>query len=403
MTVASAQHTGLRAVTRVVDERGDLVEHLASDGFAWIQDGIGFVTAGVAAVVEPRSAAAFLAAIEHDDEVGTAGTGPLAVGALPFDLTESHPLVVPQRIVGCLPDGRSWVTQLAPSVPEGPDRTEAPRSFTVEARTTHDEWCDIVRRALEVIERSELEKVVLARRVDVTTDRPIDVRRIVARLLDEQPGCFVYASDGLVGATPELLVRRRGVAVESRPMAGTVVGYGDDALARLHDSEKDARVHRPVPQAIAAALAPSCTMLVIPEQPCVVQFASVGHLVTPIEGRLSDPAPDAYTLAAALHPTPAVGGMPRDVALQTIAVLEPHPRGRYAGPVGWIDARGDGEWGVALRGAVMEGERATLHAGAGIVAGSIAENEWRETEAKLEPMLRALGVRDTSSPSARPT
>jgi menaquinone-specific isochorismate synthase len=125
--------------------------------------------------------------------------------------------------------------------------------------------------------------------------------------------------------------------------------------------------------------------------------------VTPIEGRLSEPAPDAYTLAAALHPTPAVGGMPRDVALQTIAVLEPHPRGRYAGPVGWIDARGDGEWGVALRGAVIEGERATLHAGAGIVAGSIAENEWRETEAKLEPMLRALGVRDTSSPSARPT
>jgi menaquinone-specific isochorismate synthase len=403
MTVASARHTELRAVTRAVDERDDLVEHLSPDGFAWIQDGIGFVTAGVAALVEPRSAAAFLAAIEHDDEVGAPGTGPLAVGALPFDLTESRRLVVPQRIVGCLPDGRRWVTQLAPSVPAGPDRAEAPRAFTVEARTTHDEWCEIVGRALEIIERGDLEKVVLARRVDVTANRPIDVRRVVAHLRDEQPGCFVYASEGLVGATPELLVRRRGLEVESRPMAGTVVGNGDDALARLHDSEKDAREHRPVPQAIAATLATSCTTLVVPELPRVVQFASVGHLVTPIEGRLSEPAPDAYTLAAALHPTPAVGGVPRDAALHTIAALEPHPRGRYAGPVGWIDARGDGEWGVALRGAVIDGAQATLHAGAGIVAGSVAEAEWRETEAKLEPMLRALGVRDARSQSARPT
>jgi menaquinone-specific isochorismate synthase len=302
--------------------------------------------------------------------------------------------VVPERIVGRLADGRRWITQLGPSVPAAPDATTAPTSFVVEARTSHDEWCEIVRRALDVIDRGELDKVVLARRVDVTADRPFDVRDVVARLRDGQPGCFVYAADGLVGATPELLVRRRGVHVESRPMAGTVVGSDDAAIARLHGSEKDAREHRPVPQAIADTLAPWCETLEVPDGPRVVRFAEVGHLVTPVEGRLSEPAPDAYALAAALHPTPAVGGTPRDLALRTIATLEPDERGRYAGPVGWVDARGDGEWGVALRGAVVDGARATLHAGAGIVAGSEPDAEWRETEAKLEPMLRALRVRD---------
>jgi menaquinone-specific isochorismate synthase len=392
VTVAPVPVDRLRAVTRVVDDHGDLVDELGTGGFAWLHDDGGFVTAGVAARVEPHRATALLAGIEHDDQLGIAGTGPVAVGALPFDPTLSSTLVVPRRVVGRLPDGRCWITQLGPSVQERIRPSVAATRFTIDERMSHDEWCDMVRRALEVIERGELEKVVLARRVDVTADRPFDMHALVTHLRTDQPGCFVYAAEGLVGATPELLVRRRGDRVESRPMAGTVVGSDDAALARLDESEKDAREHRPVPKAIAEALAPWCTALEVPDEPRVVRLASVAHLVSPVEGRLAAPAPDAWALAAALHPTPAVGGSPRDLALGTIAALERDDRGRYAGPVGWVDARGDGDWGVALRGAVVEGAHATLHAGAGIVAGSEPEAEWRETEAKLEPMLRALGV-----------
>jgi menaquinone-specific isochorismate synthase len=393
MTTATIFDAGLRAVTRIVDDGDDaLVADLAPDGFAWLQDGIGFVTAGVAARVEPHEASEMLATIEHDDDIGLPGTGPVAVGALPFDTSAPGGLVVPQRVAGRLPDGRRWVTQLGPSTPVDRTRVAWPTSFTAAEHPPRDEWRAMVQAALDVVSRGELEKVVLARAVDVTADRPFDVRGIVARLETGEPGCFVYACDGMVGATPELLVRRRGDRVESRPMAGTVIGNDDAALARLDGSEKDMREHQPVPRAIADALAPWCTELDVPAAPEVVRLASVAHLVSPVAGRLRSPEPDAWALVAALHPTPAVGGSPRELALRTIAALEPASRGRYAGPVGWVDARGDGDWGVALRGASVEGTRARLHAGAGIVAGSDPEAEWRETEAKLQPMLGALGV-----------
>ncbi len=393
MTAAPVPVSRLHAATRIVEGADDLVDTLTPDGFAWLYDDVALVASGVVTRVEPHRAVELLTSIEHDDEVGLPATGPVAVGALPFDPSASGELVVPRRVVGQLPDGRRWVTQLGPSAHGAPEPRVAPGTFSTHERTTYDEWRHIVRCALDLIERGELEKVVLARRVDVTADRPFDLRQVVARLRADQPGCFVYAADGLVGATPELLVRRRGDRVESRPMAGTVVGSDDDALVRLDGSEKDAREHRPVPRAIADALAPWCTTLEVPDTPRVVRLASVAHLVSHLEGRLAEPAPDAWALAAALHPTPAVGGAPRAAALRTIAALEPAERGRYAGPVGWVDARGDGDWGVALRGAVVDGPSATLHAGAGIVAGSEPGAEWLETQAKLEPMLRALGVR----------
>jgi menaquinone-specific isochorismate synthase len=399
MIAAPVPISPLRAVTRIIDDTpgdlgGDLGGDLAPDGFAWLDDGVGFVTAGVAARVDPHEATDLLAGIDHDGDLGLPGTGPVAVGALPFDPTRSGMLVVPQRIVGRLPDGRRWITQLGPSAHDPSRASARPKRFTVDVRTSYAEWCDMVQRALDVIDRGGLEKVVLARRVDVTADQPFDVRDVVTHLRVDQPGCFVYAAEGLVGATPELLLRRRGDRVESRPMAGTAIGTDDDARARLDDSDKDAREHRPVPLAIADALAPWCSTLEVPDAPQVVRLASVSHLVTPVVGRLTPSAPDAWSLAAALHPTPAVGGSPRGLALRTIAALEPEDRGRYAGPVGWVDARGDGDWGVALRGAVIDETHATLHAGAGIVTGSEPDAEWRETEAKLEPMLRALRVRD---------
>jgi menaquinone-specific isochorismate synthase len=232
--------------------------------------------------------------------------------------------------------------------------------------------------------------VVLAREIVVEADRPFALAEVVARLVAQQPGCYVYAADGLVGASPELLTRRVGEVVESHPLAGTSTAESDDALRALAASVKDNHEHRVVVDAIVAALGPWCEELSAPRAPEVAVFGPVAHLATPVRGVLRGPAPSALAIARRLHPTPAVGGAPRERALRAIAQLEGFDRGRYAGPVGWVDARGDGEWAIALRGAEIAGRRARLVAGAGIVAGSQPDSEWAETQAKLEPMLRAL-------------
>jgi menaquinone-specific isochorismate synthase len=292
--------------------------------------------------------------------------------------------------------GRAWVTEIGPAVDDEPVDHDGPARFTVAATRTRAEWEAIVARAIAAIGRGEMEKVVLAREVVVEADRPFDVRDVLTRLVHQQPGCFVYASSGLVGASPELLVRRVGAVVESRPVAGTAVAEGEESLRRLAASVKDTQEHRFVVDGIVDALTPVCTMLEA-GAPEVAVFGPIAHLATPVRGELAAAngrdaphAPDALTLARLLHPTPAVGGTPRHAALDAIRELEGFDRGRYAGPVGWVDARGDGEWAIALRGAELDGTRARLVAGAGIVAGSDPAAEWAETQAKLEPMLRAL-------------
>ncbi|MCA1847012.1 MAG: chorismate-binding protein, partial [Actinobacteria bacterium] len=204
-----------------------------------------------------------------------------------------------------------------------------------------------------------------------------------------------------IGASPELLIRRRGDEVASCPMAGTVprgaTPEEDDALtADLRRSVKEAEEHRLLVEAVVSALAPACVEPPAAGDPDVVRFPTVSHLATRVSGVLRRPAPSALALAGLLHPTPAVGGLPRADALATISALERFDRGLYAGPVGWVDAAGDGEWAVALRGARLDGHRARLAAGAGIVAGSDPEAEWAETEAKLRPMLAAIGALATA-------
>jgi menaquinone-specific isochorismate synthase len=265
-----------------------------------------------------------------------------------------------------------------------------PTRFRVAAPRTRDDWRRAVERALAAIDVGDLEKVVLAREVLIEADAAFDAHEIVRRLVASQPGSFVYASEGFVGASPELLVRRTGDVVESRPVAGTTVADSDEALLALAASVKDTREHRYVVDGIVDVLGPRCAELHTDAVPEVAVFGPVAHLATPIRGRLTAPAPSALDLARLLHPTPAVGGTPRRAALDAIRDLEGFDRGRYAGPVGWVDARGDGEWAIALRGAELDGARARLVAGAGIVAGSDPEAEWAETQAKLEPMLRAL-------------
>jgi menaquinone-specific isochorismate synthase len=253
-----------------------------------------------------------------------------------------------------------------------------------------------VEQAVAAIKDGRVDKVVLAREVFVDADVPFDRVAVLGRLRDTNPLAFVYADGPFVGASPELLVRRTGGLVESHPMAGTVrQGAPDDdrRVAALATSDKDLGEHRLTVDAVRDALAPVTDRLDVPDRPSVVRLPTVAHLATAVSGQLRRPHASVLALLQLLHPTPAVGGVPRPEALVLQAELEGFDRGRYAGPVGWVDAAGDGEFAVALRGADLsglDGRRARLVAGNGIVEGSQPEDELAETRAKLEPMLRAL-------------
>ncbi len=381
--------TRLHAVTREIEPGRDLLHEFDPTGFAWLHHQTRLITSGVAARVDADDIDATLATVAAVDPLELPGTGAVAVGALPFDPDARGELVIPARIIGEL-DGRAWITEIGPAPPNPDPAPGVPTRFAVVATRSRDQWRVAVEQALAAIARGDLEKVVLAREVLIEADTPFDTRDILRGLVAHQPGSFVYASDGFVGASPELLVRRAGAVVESRPVAGTTVADSDEALLALAASVKDTREHRYVVDGIVDALGDLCSDLSVESIPEVAVFGPVAHLATPICGQLRQPGPSALDLARLLHPTPAVGGTPRVAALNAIRALEGFDRGRYAGPVGWVDARGDGEWAIVLRGAELDGTRARLVAGAGIVAGSDPDAEWAETQAKLEPMLRAL-------------
>jgi menaquinone-specific isochorismate synthase len=392
MTSLATPVPQLRAVTRRLDLPDDLLDAREPNGFAWLHDGHGFVTAGTAAVVDARDAEALLASLDVDDPLAWPGTGPIAVGALGFDATRTPSLVIPTTVIGRTDHGDGWITQVGDAGPPlrvPPEDNRAPTRWTVASRTSPAEWRRWVEEVLDAIGRSELDKAVLSREVDVEADEPLAPTLLLRRLRAQQPGCFIHYADGLIGASPELLIRRMGTTVESRPMAGTA-RVGTPAFEALRESGKDGREHQLVVESVASALAGVCTSLEVASEPVTRSFGSVGHLTTPMRGVLSTPAPSALALAQRVHPTPAVAGTPVGAALDVIARLEPRRRGRYAGPVGWVDGRGDGEWALALRGAELDGRRAVLRAGAGIVAGSDADAEWAETEAKLDAMLHAI-------------
>ncbi len=379
-----AQAARLVARSTPIDEPTDLLDHHTPGDFVWIDGAHGFVAAGVAARVAPDEAVQFLASVVHSTAPGTpAGAGPRAVGALPFVGTDD--LVVPSRIVARDADGRAWQTTID-------DRASTPlhiapvtpSEFRVVSLTSVREWRALVERALELIHDGPLEKVVLARAVTVVADAPFDVRTVLGHLRRLQPDCIVYGYGGFVGASPELLVRKRGPDVACRPLAGTAA----TADELLH-SRKDAREHQMVVDAVIDALTDRCADLHV-AGPVPLTLANVAHLATIVTGRIDTDSANVIDLVAALHPTPAVAGTPRAAALTAIHELEAVPRGRYAGPCGWVDRDGDGEFVIALRGGELDGNRALLHAGAGIVDGSDPDDEWAETQAKLTPMLQAL-------------
>jgi menaquinone-specific isochorismate synthase len=376
----------LAARSFAIDGQFDLLDFYTDSGFAWIDGDHGFVASGIAAVVAPEHAADLLATMGHRAGAGVPeSAGPRAVGALPF--SGHGDLVVPAVIVGRDSNGRAWRTVIddttAPyPVPRAADAE--PTRFSVSSSTARTEWRAMVEHALARIAPGPLEKVVLARAVHVDADRPFDLPAILAFLRRSQPGCVVYADRGFVGASPELLVRKSGTSVTARPLAGT--GIDPDALAR---STKDAHEHQLVVDAVVGVLQMHCRD-VVATGPATLALADVAHLATTITARAERATTTIADLLTALHPTPAVAGTPRDLALETIDALEPVGRGRYAGPCGWIDRHGDGEFVVALRGGEIDGAHAVLHAGAGIVSASDPDAEWVETRQKLTPMLQAL-------------
>ena len=404
----------LASETRPLADAGDLVRalDLSEGGFSWLRDGVGFIANGVTARIAvgaghdrftsaSHGVAALLANAAEDNQVNLPGTGLIAVGALPFGLLPGE-LIIPRVVIGRDRDGTCWITRTAVDrLPTdqpasiAPVTENEPSEFRIEAHPDRDAWEAAVDRALDEIAHGRVSKVVLARQVLVQADRPIPIHALLDRLRHGHPSCFTFAYDQFVGASPELLVRRTGNEVVSGPTAGTISRGAtiedDDALASaLTNSAKDSAEHRIVVDAVVEALTPWCTSINAAQYPEVVRLATVSHLTTTVRGTLREPSPSALELVGAMHPTPAVGGMPRSAALELIAELEPFDRELYAGPVGWVDAHGDGEWAVALRCAHIDGNRARLFTGAGIVAGSDPSAEWAETQSKLEPMLQAI-------------
>ncbi|MFG2001596.1 isochorismate synthase MenF [Spirillospora sp. NPDC048911] len=395
--------------TERVADPGDLVSRLPHPtALAWIRHGEGIVGWGEAArltvpagddhfAAADRRLRELFATADIDDPVQVPGSGPVAFGSFAFDPASSGSvLIVPRWIVGRR-DGVAWLTTIGedtdPLALVHPPRPPARLDWS-DGTLSAPAWEQAVAAAVGRIRDGRLGKVVLARDLCAEAAEPIDARTLLRRLADRFPACYTFSVAGLVGATPELLIRRVGERVDSLVLAGTTARGStpdEDAerAARLCASPKDLEEHAYAAEMVRDALAPLCAKLTVPGEPELLTLPNVMHLASPVHGRLHSER-SVLDVVAALHPTPAVCGTPTDTALDLIRELEVMDRGRYAGPVGWVDARGDGEWGIALRCAELDGNRARLFAGCGIVADSDPAAELAEAQTKFRAMQYAL-------------
>ncbi|GAA5202509.1 chorismate-binding protein [Microbacterium jejuense] len=418
--------------TREIELVDDLLAYASPDEpLAWLRRGDGIVGIGRVGGYErgPHSPAVgvhgdlglspadtwreIALTAEVDDPVGLPGTGLVAFGTLVFDerSAATSRLVVPQAIVG-RHRGRSWITRVRSrfDLPE-PSLQPAPYgphwSATLGPGTLDPAgYQAAVRAAVEAIRAGELEKVVLARDLVGTIPAGADLRRLVRALAHDYPDTWTFAVDGMIGASPETLVTASRGVVTARVLAGTIprgTDAHDDAAAStsLAHSDKDLGEHRFAVQSVLDALGPHVSHLRADPEPFTLKLPNLWHLATDVAGDLADHA-SSLDLVAALHPTAAVAGTPTAAALDAIRRLEPFDRGRYAGPVGWVDGDGNGEWAIALRCAQIGSDPAhghaeysatipvVAHAGAGIVAASDPESELLETRVKFRPIVDAL-------------
>jgi menaquinone-specific isochorismate synthase len=408
-----------RTVTtvRTADPAALLLRLPVEHGLSWVRRGEGLVAWGEAARLEvsgPHALAEaaawwtdWAAGADIDDRLDVAGSGPVVFASIAFDPTaQTSVFIVPEIVVGRR-DGTGWVTTVGDVDPRNvlampPDTQDdgpAPRLRYADGALDPVTWSAAVATAVERIGTGELAKVVLARDLLVSADVPLDPRRLLRRLADRFPDCWTFAVDGLLGATPELLLRRSGRQLSARVLAGTAprgAGADDERLAaELIGSAKDRAEHALAVDSLVRALEPFCASLTAPAEPDLLTLANVRHLasdVTGVQRRTGAPGrAGLLELVGAVHPTAAVCGTPTADAAAVIAELEGMDRGRYAGPVGWLDARGDGEFGLALRCAELIGDdSARLFAGCGIVAGSDPAAELAETQSKFAAFQAAL-------------
>jgi menaquinone-specific isochorismate synthase len=434
--------------TRRIDDPGDLLRWLPGPGaarpLALVHRGTGLVGWGEAArVTLPAGEDRFTAGEKwlHEvfdgarvrDEVGLRGTGPVSFGSFTFDpSSDGSVVIVPEVILGRDGHGNAWRTTIHAGgdagdhdepLPGPADCTPPSAIRWHDGSLTAPEWERAVVNAVARIGQGYLSKVVLARDLHATARDEIDERVLLRRLAARYPDCYTFACAGLVGATPELLIRRDGLRVSALVLAGTAPRGAtpdeDAALAAaLLSSAKNTEEHAYAAASVREVLEPLCDELTLASRPGLLRLANLHHLGTPVSGTLATPgtpgtpgssemlrtsatngtspagaaaaAPSALSLAGALHPTAAVGGTPTEAAVELIRELEQMDRERYAGPVGWMDAEGNGEWCIALRCAQISGATARLFAGCGIVAGSDPAVELAETQVKFRPMQAAL-------------
>ncbi|HEY7932034.1 MAG TPA: isochorismate synthase [Acidimicrobiales bacterium] len=362
------------------------------------------------------------AGLSHNDEAsralknidlvgddGPTGSGVVAFATLPFDRFASGQLHVPRYVVTVTANGDAWV-----SVPDGDDSwrdalddvvepTQETQSLcSLSLRPTPEQYAHHVAQAVDILRRKEVDKVVLARAVLGSVTDAIDPAALIARLKVREPICTLYSMPTndqrrFVGASPELLVRRDGDVVQCHPLAGTIALPAnvapDDYQNWLLGSTKNLHEHGVLVDEVVRSLSRLYDDIVADAQPSIVTLRTVAHLGTWITATSHAPdAPDALRVLRLLHPTAAVGGIPRERADELIRQLEVHDRGHYAGPLGWIDANGDGEWWVGIRGVLLDGANFEAWAGAGIVSESDPIAEREETRDKLQSVLSSLLV-----------
>ena len=391
--------------TKASADHGSLLERLGSRRpLAFLRNGDGIVGLGEALRLEFTGPTRFTDAAAAwrelcsdavvDDSVGVPGTGLVAFGSFAFadSSAAASVLIVPSVILGRR-DGVSWITRIGAAPAADPPGQPFSAAFAPGALAPEG-YTAAVASAVERIRAGSPRKAVLAR--DVVAGIPVDadLRLPLARLAEAYPDTYAFAVAGLLGASPETLVRSSGGTVSARVLAGSAARGGDatadaTAASTLSASRKDVEEHSFAIRSVLDALAPLSTDLTA-RPPYALRLPNLWHLASDVTGTLRGGS-SALDLVAALHPTAAVAGSPTEAALELIAELEPFDRGRYAGPVGWVDAHGDGEWAIALRCAQVDGETVTAYAGAGIVAGSDPARELAETALKLRPIVEAFG------------
>ena len=378
---------------------------------SWVRGGDGLVGWGIHATTTVNGPHRFRDARKwwHDqlkklavtDSVHISGTGPILFASFAFSPDEDSVLVIPKVVIGQRAD-HSWITWLGemaqPHLLEKAEPVVSREYSWRNGTLTTAQWEERVAVAIQAIQSKTIDKVVLARDLNGSANVAIDPRPILRNLAAEYPSTWCFAIAGLIGATPELLLRLNRSMVTSRVLAGTISKTGDDEkdlalAASLARSSKDLEEHMYAVRSVAESLAPFCTSTNVPDSPFVLHLTNLMHLATDVTGAISEGPThiDVFTILEKLHPSAAVCGTPTNTAAKVIADLEGMSRGRYAGPVGWIDARGDGELGIALRCGQIEEKEIRLFAGCGIVAGSNPRRELAESQAKFAPMLNALG------------